>query len=521
MPQEGDKFGSYRLVRLLGTGGFAEVWLGEHELMLNEAAIKILHLQLPTLQEREKFLDEARYLASFSHPNIVRVLDCGMQNNIPFLVLEYAPNGTLRMRHPRGSKLLPEVVVAYVQQIAAGLQYAHDRRLIHRDVKPENILLGKNYQMLVSDFGVAAVAQTISYQKTQDIRGTASYMAPEQFEGRPAPASDQYALGIMVYEWLCGTLPFQGTPLQIPAQQRLKRLSLRDKVPSLSSAFEQAVLTALSVDLNQRFRDIQEFADALAQALKDPHDPANHAQGAAPHQSPAWNAGPPPLDPAWMANAQGAGNNPPPSPVGMANTPPGDPWALNQPGAANNPVTPTWPVNANNPFAGAPPLAANDPSSPLHNAPTIPAQSGTSPFSPFSTPSTSTGEPKKPARWLDFRGALGFKNRLFLFGGGIIDFILAVVLALWLHAGDLSWDLWLGSLVYAWGLRFLCASISKKYLAVPLALFLAFYWFLGGWAFGTLFDAVLHVEVVPPHIIAILSLLASAIVHLLYANKKR
>src|SRR5712692_10245392 len=273
MPQSGDQLGSYRLVSSLGTGGFAEVWLGQHATMGRQAAVKILSVQLPTDEERTNFLKEARFLEGLDHPNIVRVLDCGVQGETPFLVLEYAPNGTLRERHPKGSRLALDVIVNYVKQIAAGLQYAHDRRLIHRDIKPENMLLGRNNEILLGDFGVALAMHSISYMKTQAVKGTLSYMAPEQLEGKAAPASDQYSLGVMVYEWLSGSLPFAGTFLEIRLQQQSKPPQLRSRVPSISPALEQVVLTALSEDLNGRFPDVQKFADALELAVNSPNTP--------------------------------------------------------------------------------------------------------------------------------------------------------------------------------------------------------------------------------------------------------
>src|SRR5207245_1923023 len=116
--------------------------------------------------------------------------------------------------------LLPlKIVLPYVQQIASALQYAHDKKLIHRDIKPENMLLGQNNEVLLSDFGLALIAQsTNSHQATKDMAGTISYMAPEQLQGRPRPASDQYALGIVVYEWLSGERPFHGTLTELYSQ---------------------------------------------------------------------------------------------------------------------------------------------------------------------------------------------------------------------------------------------------------------------------------------------------------------
>ena len=157
----GQQLGNYRLSRLIGHGGFAEVYLGEHIHLNTQAAIKVLQIRL-TGSHLEQFRNEARTIASLVHPNIVRVLDFGVEDDIPFLVMDYAPNGTLRQRHPRGIPLPPVSIVSYVKQAAAALQYAHDRRLIHRDVKPENMLVGCNEDVLLSDFGLVMIAQSTS-----------------------------------------------------------------------------------------------------------------------------------------------------------------------------------------------------------------------------------------------------------------------------------------------------------------------------------------------------------------------
>jgi serine/threonine protein kinase len=143
----GQQLGSYRLTRLIGQGGFAEIYLGLHLHLGTEAAIKVLHTGLSP-DEVERFRSEARTLAHLEHPNIVRVLDFGVEGITPFLVLSYAPHGSLRDRHPRGTRLPLVRIVEYVKQIAAALQYAHDAQLIHRDIKPENLLLGRNCKFL-------------------------------------------------------------------------------------------------------------------------------------------------------------------------------------------------------------------------------------------------------------------------------------------------------------------------------------------------------------------------------------
>jgi len=163
----GQQLGNYRLTRLLGEGGFAHVYLGEHVYLGKQAAIKVLHRQ-ETEDALESFLREAQTIASLEHPNIVRVLDFGVEGKVPFLVMSYAPNGTLRQRHCAGSRLSLTSITAYLGQVAAALQYAHTQKLIHRDVKPQNMLIGLNDEVLLSDFGLAIMSQSTSFQSTQD-----------------------------------------------------------------------------------------------------------------------------------------------------------------------------------------------------------------------------------------------------------------------------------------------------------------------------------------------------------------
>jgi serine/threonine protein kinase len=267
----GQQIGNYRLTRLLGHGGFADVYLGEHVYLATLAAIKILHAQLEH-EDIETFRNEALTIAHLIHPHIVRVLDFDVENGTPFLVLDYAPNGNLRERFPKGSRLPSASVVSYAKQVAAALQYAHDRKLVHRDVKPENMLLGQNLEILLSDFGIALVAESSKSQKTEEeVVGTMAYMAPEQLQGKARPASDQYALGAVVYEWLCGKRPFTGSYLEIVAQHLSSPPTpLRDHAQDIPFAVEQVVMRALAKDPHQRFPRVQDFADALEMAYQAP-----------------------------------------------------------------------------------------------------------------------------------------------------------------------------------------------------------------------------------------------------------
>src|SRR6266699_892092 len=261
----GQQLGNYRLLRLLGRGGFADVYLGEHVYLNKPAALKVLHLRLDE-QETEQFLHEARTLARLEHPHIVRVLDFAVQDGLPFLVMDYAVGGTLRTKHPAGTRVPFEHILAYVNQVASALQYAHDQRLMHCDIKPENMLLDAREHVLLAYFRLALLTPTHS-GSTQAMdpamAGTAPYLAPEQVQGQPRAASDQYALGVVVYEWLSGQRPFKGTPIEV-ALQHVSAVPppLHEQLPEV----EQVVMRALAKEPDQRFLSVQDFATALQHA---------------------------------------------------------------------------------------------------------------------------------------------------------------------------------------------------------------------------------------------------------------
>jgi ABC-type transport system substrate-binding protein/serine/threonine protein kinase len=264
----GQQLGNYRLVKMLGQGGYAEVYLGQHVRLNKQAAIKVLHEHLSE-QEAEHFQQEAHIISTLVHPGIVNVFDFDVQGGVPFLVIDYAPNGSLRQRYPRGSMVPLPVIVSVVKQVGDALQYAHEQKFIHRDVKPENMLLGRRQEVLLSDFGIATIVHNTSSLNVdaQGTSGTLAYMAPEQIEGHPRAASDQYALGVVVYEWLCGERPFEGSVSELIAQQlSMAPPLLRERMPAIPAEVEQVVLRALAKDPKARFASVAAFAQALEQA---------------------------------------------------------------------------------------------------------------------------------------------------------------------------------------------------------------------------------------------------------------
>src|SRR5260370_27914009 len=264
----GQQLGNYRLLRLIGRGSIAEVYVGEHLHLNTQAAIKVLHAHL-TSEASEQLRTEARTMARLVHHHIVRTLDFDVEDGIPFLIMEYAPNGTLRERHPKGTRVPLDAIVSYVRPVAEALHYIHQQKLIHRDVKPESMLLGHNNEVLLTEFNSAIIVQSTRSQPILEAAGTVAYMAPEQLRGKPRPASDQYALGVVVYEWLSGEPPFSGS-IRETANQHLSvpPPPLHTRIPTISSALEHVVLKALAKDPQQRFEHVQAFALALEEAFQ-------------------------------------------------------------------------------------------------------------------------------------------------------------------------------------------------------------------------------------------------------------
>jgi WD40 repeat protein len=265
--RQGQQIDNYRLIRLLGAGGFGEVYLAEHVYRRNQDPVAIKVLSQLAQDDLQSFLTEARNFR-LRHRNIVQILDFGVERRIPFIVMEYAPNGTLRQRHPKGTRVPLSAIVSYVKDIANALQYAYDeQRLIHRDIKPENMLIGEQDEILLSDFGIATIARSTLSQSEKMIAGTIPYMAPEQINSNPHPASDQYSLAVVVYEWLCGERPFHGTFTEIAMKHTMTPPPpLCEKRLAIPADVERIVMTALAKDPSQRFESVVAFAHELEQA---------------------------------------------------------------------------------------------------------------------------------------------------------------------------------------------------------------------------------------------------------------
>ena len=270
--QSGQRLGNYQLLKRLGRGGFAEVFLAEHIFLKQWVAVKVLTIPLDQ-REAAKFIQEAQTMAALKHPHIVGCNDFAIEQGVPFLVMDYLSGGTLRDRYPDGSIVPMEDVVHYVGQVAEALQYAHNKGVIHLDVKPENMLLSDDGRVLLSDFGLARFTHSISQKlHLSSLIGTVGYMAPEFLQSTPQAATDQYALAMVAYEWLAGRLPFGGPDERAVAMQHLNMSppTLMKYTTSVPVAVDEVIRAALEKAPEARYPSVSAFGEALALASTAP-----------------------------------------------------------------------------------------------------------------------------------------------------------------------------------------------------------------------------------------------------------
>jgi hypothetical protein len=284
--------GRYRVERTVGQGGMAAVYLAHDEELDRPVAVKILAAHLgddPTL--RERFLREARMAARLSHPNIVQVFDAGEHDGSPFIVMEFVEGETLKDLIRREGPLQAEDLVQVGTQVGDALDSAHRRDLVHRDVKPHNVLLTPEGRVKLADFGIALALGADSATRTGTLLGSVQYLAPEVARGESAtPLSDIYALGVVLYEMATGHLPYAGdTPLSIALQHVESEPRRPSELnPSLPPALEAIILRAMAKAPADRFSSAAELADALrAFARGAPMPTLEATQQPAPDTTPA------------------------------------------------------------------------------------------------------------------------------------------------------------------------------------------------------------------------------------------
>ncbi len=258
----------YQLLETLGKGGMAVVYRARDLMLERLVAVKVLredYTRDPAFLER--FRQEAKAAANLSHPNIVTVHDFGLDNGQLFLVMEYVPGTDLKTLIKQRGRFSPEEAVPLLIQACAGIGYAHRAGLVHCDVKPQNMLVTPDMRLKVADFGIARALSTIHPDEQSDIVwGSPQYFAPEQAAGAaPAPASDVYSLGIIMYEMLTGSLPFQATTASDLARLHVEVEPplLSEMIPDISPTLEQILAKVLSKEPSQRYRT----ADQLGRVL--------------------------------------------------------------------------------------------------------------------------------------------------------------------------------------------------------------------------------------------------------------
>src|SRR3954468_18646647 len=258
----------YELEELVGTGGMSSVFRAHDRLLDRKVALKVLHQQYAADEDYvERFRHEARSVASLSHPNIVTVIDRGEHEGRQFIVFEYIPGENLKRLIERRGPAPVETALELAMQIARGLSFAHQQGLVHRDVKPQNVLLNGDGQAKVTDFGIAR-SLDVQHGMTQTgtVLGTSDYIAPEQAQGqRVDEHTDVYSLGVVLYELLTAEVPFPGENFVAVAMRHINEPPppIRDKRPDVSPRREAAVQRAMAKQPEDRFQTMAEFCREL------------------------------------------------------------------------------------------------------------------------------------------------------------------------------------------------------------------------------------------------------------------
>lgn len=263
--------GRYKIKELIGGGGMSNVYLAHDMILDRDIAIKILRYDFSNEEElRRRFQREALSTTSLAHPNIVNIFDVGEDDSIHYLVMEYVPGKTLKDYIIDHSPVSPERAVEIMKQLASALAHAHHNQIVHRDIKPQNILMDAEGNVKITDFGIAMALSATSYTQTNSVLGTVHYLSPEQARGGTAnKKSDIYSLGIVMYELITGKLPFSGESAVSIALKHLQTEtpSLRDTVPDLPQSLENVVLKATAKNIQHRYQSADEMEADLATVL--------------------------------------------------------------------------------------------------------------------------------------------------------------------------------------------------------------------------------------------------------------
>ncbi len=455
---EGQILGGCRIIRRLGAGGMGQVYLAEQIRLKREVALKVVRPPRSRGSDEggggaladapERFKLEARAIAALEHPNILQVHEFGAENDLMYLVMPYMPDGSLfdAMR-PVGSKrrltlpIEPAKAAPIIFQAASALEYAHRHNIIHRDVKPENFLVrydrdGK-MELFLADFGLVKEYHPGSNTNTLAV-GTADYVAPEQIEGHPVPASDQYALAVMTYELLVGRLPFTGAVAEV-ALKHLRETPPppRSLNPDIPEEIEQVILRALRKKPQDRWPSVMEYARAYSEVLKKLERRSRakdiESEKTLPSMSPASQ----PAKPAVSAQAAS-------SPPAVRSAPPASPQQHSPDTAGVSPAAPPARPQQNYAPGSASASPAAPPARPQQNypapprAPTVPPplqspspwashQPGVSGGAPTPWQNQPALPPQQPNGQVVSQGSSS-SLKLFVIAGGVV-LVLAIIAA--------------------------------------------------------------------------------------------
>ena len=265
----GQTIGKYKILSPLGSGGFGTVYLAEDTWIDKKVAIKVPHRQNVDFGD---LLQEPRLLASLNHPNIVSILTAEKQENIFFIVMEYVPGDTLEAVISRDGKLDLARALDYTCQICNALDHAHQQGVIHRDLRPGNVLVTEGGLLKVADFGTSRFIEIAAHGTT--VIGSPPYMAPEQFHGKAVFASDIYSLGVTMYQMLTGVLPYN-TPAPADLERLMKGELVappRTRNPKIPARINDIVMKAVAPDVGARYQRASELLDDLLVGARQPQD---------------------------------------------------------------------------------------------------------------------------------------------------------------------------------------------------------------------------------------------------------
>ncbi|MBK3494435.1 Stk1 family PASTA domain-containing Ser/Thr kinase [Viridibacillus sp. YIM B01967] len=265
--------GRYKVLGLIGGGGMSNVYLAHDMILDRDVAIKVLRYNFADEEElHRRFQREALSATSLTHPNIVSIYDVGEDGDMHYLVMEYVEGKTLKQYIQEFAPLSPVKCVTIMKQLTAAIAHAHQNQIVHRDIKPQNILMDHEDNVKITDFGIAMALTATSYTQTNSVLGTVHYLSPEQARGGTATKrSDIYALGIVLYELLTGELPFSGESAVSIALKHLQSEtpSVRAIVPSIPQSLENVVLKTTAKDPLHRYSTVEELQDDLSSVLDD------------------------------------------------------------------------------------------------------------------------------------------------------------------------------------------------------------------------------------------------------------